>query len=147
MLAPETLGFFSRVWSGFGVEQNLETSDLRKDSFFRWSCKRHWSTSAEHSDLKLYLKHIPDRTLWLNHLLLWVWAGGQRLCCSQDKALWLQSHQLGLPGLMLLSQEPAELSSSSAHMQISQPAKLLLVQVRDRSTQAAYITHTQSPGS
>jgi len=51
--------------------------------------------------------------------------------------------QPGLLGL-LLRQQSAEFSFSSTHchMQILEPAKLLLVQVRDRTTQAAYITHT-----
>lgn len=128
MLA-ETRNWFSLVLIGFGVEQNRETSGLCKDSTFSWSCKRHWSTSAEHSDLRQYPKHTPERLLWLNPLLF----REHRLLCFQERRLHLQSHQLGLSGSKLLSQEPAELPCASAHrhMPISQPAKLLLVQVGD----------------
>lgn len=127
-----------------GVEQSLEMSGPCKDSPFTWSCKRHWSEPAEYLDLRNYPTHISDRPLWLNQFLLWNWPVDKDWC-FQDGELWRQSHQLGLPGWKLLNQEHAELCSSSAHchMQISQPAKLFLVQVRDHTTQSAYITHTQ----
>lgn len=141
MLA-ETKNCFLPVLTGFGVEQNLETSGLCKDSSFSWSCKRHWSTSTE--QLSTWTSNntqntSPDRPLWSNPLLFREHrlmlpgeeasspessAGTLRLEAAEPRACWVTLFLSPLPH--------ANISASKAPPGAGQGPQ----------AQAAYITHS-----